>query len=141
MNSAPDPGKMDFNALPAADPEVIQALAISLTGAMTGMDASASLAVAHRTRRAVREAAFQIRDDRKRRRRIKGVALLIAAGFLTLLTPALWSGMDEIFAGEHLSDLPTMVTLTALTLFSAVVAALLASWKNHLPEREAKRNF
>jgi hypothetical protein len=136
MNPAPDSGRMDFaaqNAQPSADPELIQAL--------TGMDANASLAVAHRTRRAVREAAFQIRDDRQRRRRNKGVALLIAAGFITLLTPALWSGMDEIFAGEHLSDLPTMVTLTALTLFSAVIAALLASWKNHQSERYEKRNF
>jgi hypothetical protein len=130
MNPAPDFGRTDFaaqNAKPSADPDLIQAL--------TGMDANASLAVAHRTRRAVREAAFQIRDDRQRRRRNRGIALLCAAGLITLLTPALWSGMDEIFAGEHLSDLPTMVTLTALTLFSAVIAALLASWKNHQPER------
>jgi len=133
MNQAPHSAGTEFTAQPAADPELVHAL--------TGMDASASLAVAHRTRRAVREAAFQIRDDRKRRRRNKGVALLIAAGFITLLTPALWSGMDEIFAGEHLSDLPTMVTLTALTLFSAVIAALLASWKNHQQERSEKRNF
>ena len=103
--------------------------------ALTGLDASASLAVAQRTRRVVREAAMRMREDRQRRRRNKGLALLIAAGFITLLTPALWSGMDDIFAGEHLSDLPTMVTLTALTLFSAVVAALLASGKNHQPER------
>ena len=59
------------------------------------------------------------------------MALLVAVGFLTLLTPALWSGVDEIFAGEHLSDLPTMVTLLALTLFSAILAALIASWKGH----------
>jgi hypothetical protein len=129
MNPAPDSNRMDFSqdAQPSVDPELLQAL--------TGMDANASLAVAHRTRRAVRDAAFRIRDDRQRRRRNRGMALLIAAGFITLLTPALWSGMDEIFAGEHLSDLPTMVTLTALTLFSAVIAALLASWKNHQPER------
>ncbi len=134
MNPAPDFDRTEFsapNAEQTADPELLQAL----TGALTGMDANASLAVAHRTRRAVREAAFQIREDRQRRRRNKGVALLIAAGFITLLTPALWSGVDEIFAGEHLSDMPTMVTLTALTLFSAVIAALLASWKNHQPER------
>jgi hypothetical protein len=130
MNPAPDSGRTDFtarNTQPFADPEMVQAL--------TGMDANASLAVAHRTRRAVREAAMRMREDRQRRRRNKGLALLIAAGFITLLTPALWSGMDDIFAGEHLSDLPTMVTLTALTLFSAVVAALLASGKNHQPER------
>jgi len=129
MNPAPDSGRTDFTAqnTQPIDPELLHAL--------TGMDADASLAVAHRTRRVVREAAFQIRDDRQRRRRNRGMALLCAAGFILCLTPALWSGIDEIFAGEHLSDMPTMVTLTALTLFSAVIAALLASWKNHQPER------
>jgi hypothetical protein len=136
MNTGPDSNQRDFaraDAHPAADPELIRAL--------TGLDASASLAVAQRTRRAVREAAINLREDQKRRRRNRGMALLIAVGFLTLLTPALWSGVDDIFAGEHLSDLPTMVTLTALTLFSAIVAALLASWKNHQSVRYEKRNF
>ncbi len=109
--------------------------------ALTGLDASSSLGVAQRTRRALREAGTNLREDRKRRRRNKGLALLVAGGLFTLLTPALWSGVDEIFAGEHLSDLPTMITLLALTLFSAVVAALIASWKNHEPERFGKRNF
>ena len=136
MNTGPDFNRSAFakaDAHPAADPELIQAL--------TGLDASASLAVAQRTRRAVREAGINLREDQKRRRRNRGVALLIAVGFLTLLTPALWSGVDDIFAGEHLSDLPAMVTLTALTLFSAIVAALLASWKNHQPLRYGRRNF
>ncbi len=136
MNTGPDSNRSDFakaGAQPPPDPELVHAL--------TGLDASASLAVAQRTRRAVREAALNLREDQKRRRRNKGMALLIAVGFLTLLTPALWSGVDEIFAGEHLSDLPTMVTLTALTLFSAVIAALLASWKNHQSVRYEKRNF
>ncbi len=117
----------------AADPDLVQAL--------TGLDASASLAVAQRTRRAVREASLNIREDQKRRRRNKGIALLVAVGFLTLLTPALWSGVDDIFAGEHLSDLPTMVTLLALTLFSAILAALIASWKGHQTVRYTRRNF
>jgi hypothetical protein len=134
-NSAPGSGS-DFanaGAERTADPELVQAL--------TGLDASASLAVAQRTRRAVREASLNIREDRKRRRRNKGIALLVAVGFLTLLTPALWSGVDEIFAGEHLSDLPTMVTLLALTLFSAILAALIASWKGHQTVRYTRRNF
>lgn len=127
MIPAPDSSSTHFQPARRVDPELIQAL--------TGMDANASMAVAHRTRRAVRDAAFQIRDDRKRRRRNRGMALLIAAGFLTLLTPALWSGVDEFFAGEHISDMPAMFTMLAFTLFSAVIAALLASWKNHQPSR------
>jgi hypothetical protein len=117
----------------AANPELVKVL--------IGLDANSSLAVAQRTRRSVREAAANMRDEAQRRRRNKGFALLLVMGFLMLLTPALWSGVDEIFAGEHLSDLPTMVTLLALTLFSAVVAALIASWKGHQPLRYGRRNF
>jgi hypothetical protein len=121
------------DSLTAANPELVRAL--------SGFDASATLAVAQRTRRSVREAAANMREQAQRRRRNRGMALLLAVGFLTLLTPALWSGVDEIFAGEHLSDLPAMFTLLALTLFSAVVAALVASWKGHQPLRYGRRNF
>jgi hypothetical protein len=121
-------------------PEEFQPNAETLR-ALTGLDADASLAVAHRTRRAVRQAASDLREDSGRRRRNAGLALLGLIGFLTLLTPALWSEVDELFAGEHLSDLPTMFTLLALTLFSAVVAALIASWKSHQPLRYGRRNF
>jgi hypothetical protein len=123
----------DAHGAHSADPELV--------GALTGLDANASLAVALRTRRAVREAALNLREDQKRRQRNKGIALLVAVGFITLLTPALWSGLDELFAGEHLSDLPTMVTLLALTLFSAILAALIASWRGHQPLRYGRRNF
>ncbi len=118
---------------PASNPELLRAL--------SGLDAGATLAVAQRTRRSVREAGANMREQAQRRRRNRGMALLLAVGFLTLLTPALWSGVDEIFAGEHLSDLPAMFTLLALTLFSAVVAALVASWKGHQPLRYGRRNF
>ncbi len=126
-----NPGTDETNLNPDAD----------LVDALAGLNASASLAVAQRTRRAVREAASNLREDRARRRRNKGLALLAAVVFLTLLTPALWSGVDEIFAGEHISDLPTMFTLLALTLFSAVVAALVAGWRIHQPARSGRRNF
>jgi hypothetical protein len=112
-----------------------------LVQALAGLRADANLAIAQRTRRAVRETAEGLRENQKRRRRNRGWALLGVVGFLTLLTPALWSGVDEIFAGEHFSDLPTMVTLFGLTLFSTVVAALIASWKNHQPARDGRRNF
>jgi hypothetical protein len=82
-----------------------------------------------------------MREQAQRRRRNRGMALLLVAGFLMLLTPALWSGVDEIFAGEHFSDLSPMVTLLALMLFSAVVAALIASWKGNQPLRYGRRNF
>ncbi|AXC10882.1 hypothetical protein ACPOL_1536 [Acidisarcina polymorpha] len=127
----PEPSSKEGSEL--FDPEIVQAL--------NGLSASASLAVAQRTRRAVREAATNLREDRARRRRNKGFTLLLAVSLLTLLTPALWSGVDEIFAGEHFSDLPAMVTLFALTLFSAIIAALIASWKSHQPLRYGRRNF
>jgi len=112
-----------------------------LVRALSGLNAGTTLAVAQRTRRSVREAGANLREGAERRRKNRGMALLLAVGFLTLLTPALWSGVDEIFAGEHLSDLPAMFTLLALTLFSAVVAALVASWRGHQPLRYGRRNF
>ena len=112
-----------------------------LLQALAGFQADEDLALAQRTRRAIRDEAENLREARKRRRRHNGLALLAGLGLLTLLTPALWSGVDEIFAGEHLSDLPTMVTLGGLTLFSTIVAALIASWKNHQPVRDGRRNF
>lgn len=99
--------------------------------ALAGLDATASLAIAHRTRRAIRDRSRGLLEAAARRRRNAGFALLGFLAFLTLITPALWSGVDEFMAGEHLSDLPTMITLLALTVFCAVVAALMASWKSH----------
>jgi hypothetical protein len=121
--------------------DALSAPSSDLVRALSGLNAGTTLAVAQRTRRAVREAGANIREGAERRRKNRGMALLLAVGFLTLLTPALWSGVDEIFAGEHLSDLPAMFTLLALTLFSAVVAALVASWRGHQPLRYGRRNF
>ncbi len=129
------------DARAARPPGISSAAKADLLLALGGLNASASLAIAQRTRRAVRDAASNIREDHRRRRRNKSKALLVVIAVLTLLTPALWSGVDEFLAGEHLSDLPTMVTLLALTLFCAVVAALIASWKNHEPLRYERRNF
>jgi hypothetical protein len=131
--SADSPVTRTAGSTAAENTELIHALA--------GLDANAGLAIAQRTRRVVREETNLIREDHKRRRRNKGLALLMAMALITLLTPALWSEVDGFFAGEHLTDLTTMFTLLALMLFSAVIAALIASWKDHQPLRYGRRNF
>ena len=113
----------------------------SLVESLAGLNASPDLKIALRARRAVRNAAGNLRADRDRKRRNIGLTLMLAVGFLMLLTPALWSGVDEIFAGAHIFDLSLMTTLLALTLLSAIVAALVAGWKNQQQMRTGRRNF
>lgn len=115
------------------DPSLLQSLA--------GLNASPELGVSMRTRRAVRCTAANLLEDSRRRRRNLGLTLLLALGFLMLLTPALWNGVEEFFAGAHLFDLSLMATLLALTLLSAVVAALAAGWRNQQETRHDRRNF
>ena len=113
----------------------------ALVEALSGLNADADLTIVRKTRRAVREATEELREERRRRRRNAGLALTLLIGFVTLLTPALWNGADELFGGEHWTDLPTMTTLLGLTLFSAIVAALVAGWRNQQPVRHDRRNF
>lgn len=82
-----------------------------------------------RTRRSVMEAAHEMRAQRTRQRRQVGIALLVLAGLVVLVTPALWNGVNDLSAGEHFFDMPFMVVMLSLTLLSGVFAALLISWK------------
>lgn len=82
-----------------------------------------------RTRRSVMEAAHEMRAQRTRQRRQVGIALLALSGLVVLVTPALWSGINDLSAGEHFFDMPFMVIMLSLALLSAVFAALLLTWK------------
>ena len=48
---------------------------------------------------------------------------------LLLLAPAMWNGLEDLLAGEHILDLPALVTCLILMLFTATFAALIAVWK------------
>ncbi|HEX3986260.1 MAG TPA: hypothetical protein VHX13_06560 [Acidobacteriaceae bacterium] len=82
-----------------------------------------------RTRRSVMEAAYEMRTQRARQRRQVGIALLVFAALVVLVTPALWSAATELTSGEPFFDLPVMLVTLTLVLLSAIFAVLLVSWR------------
>jgi hypothetical protein len=106
-----------------------------LIDALSGLDAQADLAVVQRTRRAVMEAAHQMRAAETGRRRQAGIVMLAVVGLVLLLTPAVWTIADDLFNnGEHFQDTPAMTMSLVATLFSTIFAALVV----HLRDRRAR---
>ncbi|MBT9332118.1 hypothetical protein [Paracidobacterium acidisoli] len=97
------------------------------------------LDVVLRTRRAVMEAANEMKEQRIRHRRHLGIALLMMSALVVLLTPAIWSSVDDLFGGEHLFDAPAMVMSLILLLFSGVFAVLIFSWSRNDRLHNGKR--
>jgi hypothetical protein len=95
-----------------------------LIAALSGLNAHRERALSNRTRRAVHDAATDIREGRNVGRRSTAIALLTLAGFLMLLSPAIWSSIDDALGGGTLLDLPGIVAALAFTLFAAVAAVL-----------------
>jgi hypothetical protein len=92
-------------------------------------DHEANLRLTQKTRRAVRDQVISTRERRVRQRRNTGFALIGFVCLLVLLAPAIWNGLEDLFAGEHLFDLPTLVALLVLMLVPAMLAALFAVWR------------
>ena len=93
-------------------------------------DYDANLRLAQKTRRAVRDEVISTQERRARQRHNLGWALMGFGFLLLLLAPAMWSGLEDLLAGEHLFDLPALVTCLILMLFTAMFAALIAVWKS-----------
>lgn len=108
------------------EPEMADAQIVEM---LAGMNATADMAVVQRTRRAVMLAAAELREQRKRSRRNTGVVLFTIAVLAMVLTPAIWSTLDDFLGGEQWFDLPTMVMVLVLLLFSTIVAALIISFR------------
>ncbi|HZU09194.1 MAG TPA: hypothetical protein VFA02_04775 [Pseudacidobacterium sp.] len=109
------------------DPQLIDMLA--------GMNTSASTPVVQRTRRAVMQAASELREQRRRNRRNIAIVSLVFIALSALLTPAIWSTIDDYFGGEQIFGLSEMITVLALVLFSAVLGVLLISFRDQAPLR------
>jgi hypothetical protein len=92
-----------------------------------------------RTRRSVMEAAHEMRAQRTRQRRQVGIALLVLTGLVVLVTPAIWTGVSDLTAGEHFFDMPFMVEVLSLAMLSAVFAVCLLSWKRGSPSARDDR--
>jgi cytochrome bd-type quinol oxidase subunit 2 len=111
----------DFQNQQVSDPQIVEMLA--------GMNASADMQVVQRTRRAVMQAAAELREQKRRTRRNLAVVLLTIAVLAMVLTPAIWSTVDDFLGGEQWFELPGMVMVLVLLLFSTIVAALIIGFK------------
>jgi hypothetical protein len=125
MNTSAINGHLDPIVPPAPlERESTQPGSADLLAALNGLDAQRDRALTNRTRRAVNDAATDLREGRNLGRRSSAIALVTLAGFLMLLTPAIWSSIDDMFGGGTLLDLPGIVGALAFTLFAAVAAVL-----------------
>jgi hypothetical protein len=104
-------------------------------------DYDANLRLAQKTRRAVRDEVISSQERRVRQLRVMGVALLGFLCLMVLLAPAIWNGMEDVLAGEHILDLPAQVALLSLMLFPAMLAALIAFWKGKQDVEYDRRGF
>jgi len=104
-------------------------------------DYDANLRLAQKTRRAVRDEVISTQERRVRQLRVMGVALTGFLCLMVLLAPAIWNGMEEILAGEHILDLPAQVALISFMLFPAMLAALIAFWKGKQDVELDRRGF
>ncbi|MFZ0274462.1 MAG: hypothetical protein WB524_17665 [Acidobacteriaceae bacterium] len=83
-----------------------------------------------RTRRSVMEAAFNLEEQRMRKRRHAGIALLAMGTLIVLIAPALWLAVTDLTAGEHFFELPVMMLTLFLVFLSAIFAVLLITWRD-----------
>ncbi len=99
--------------------------------ALDNLNCEASLARVQRTRRAIRDAAIGLQEQRARQRRNVGCALATVLCMLILLAPAIWNSVEDFMGGEHFTDFPLQTALFLLLLFPAMIAALIAVWRGH----------
>ena len=110
-----------------SDPQIIEMLA--------GMNANADMLVVQRTRRAVMEAAAELREQKRRNRRSVAIVTLTVTVLGMLLTPAIWSSVEDFLAGGDLFELHSMVMVLSALLFSTVLSALIVGLRSqqHMP--------
>jgi hypothetical protein len=65
---------------------------------------------------------------------------MFSVGVLVLITPVIWSSVDSFIDEGHFGDLGPQVTFFIVILFPALLAALIAAWRNGLDDRHGRRN-
>ena len=105
------------------------------------LDGDANRRVTQKTRRAVRDAVITTQEKRSRQRRNLGFAILGFVSMLVLLGPAIWNAVEEFLGEEPLFDLPTQITFLIAMLFLAMLAALIAVWKEQHNVQHDRRGF
>jgi len=115
----------------SAEPEAGQG---ELLSALAGVQAARDGIVAHRTRRVVLASLGQMREQQARRKRGRAVALASFLLVILALGPFVWRVVDDLFGGEHVSDIPTEFSLLICVFCSAILAAVLvAGWARRQP--------
>ena len=112
----------------------------SLVEALAGLRSDEHQDIVQKTRRAVRGSVLDSLARKQNRKRNAGVAILVAGIILLLLSPAIWSGIDDLVSGEYIADVTPMMTFLVVVFFSAVLAALVAGWKNSGNMRDGNRH-
>jgi hypothetical protein len=92
-------------------------------------DHEANLAVAQKTRRAVRDAVISTQEIRARQRRNLGFAIMGFVLMLVLLAPAIWNSMEDLLGEERLFDMPTQIAFLIAMLLLTSLATLIAVWR------------
>lgn len=109
--------------------DVVDGDSTDLLSALAGNQAGRERTVAYRTRRVVSTSLGVMKDQKAGRKRNRSLALaaILVVGFA--LGPLVWRVADDMFEGEHISDLAPQIGLLVCILCSALVAAaLVAGW-------------
>jgi len=114
------------------DPNLLRSLA--------GLDADEERSTAQTARRRVAGKMLSVREQKEITRRKRGIAIMASVGVLVLITPVIWSSVDCVIGEGHFGDLGPQVTFFIVILFPALLAALIAAWRNGLDDRHGKRH-
>lgn len=120
------------NCEPTPDPNLLRSLA--------GLDADEERSTAQTARRRVVGKVLSVREQKTTTRRKRAIAIMASVGVLVLISPVIWSSVDSYIGEGHFGDLGPQVTFFIVILFPALLAALIAAWRNGLDDRHGKRN-
>lgn len=110
---------------PEADRDLLSALA--------GHQADRECAVAQHTRRVVMTSLGVMREQKAGRKQVRSVALAAALIVVLLVVgPTAWWIVEDVVAGNNLSDIVCQFGLVIFVLCPAILAAtLLVGWAHH----------
>lgn len=114
---------------PAVAAEPAEKCKCDLLAALAGHEANRECAAAYRTRRVVLASLGVMEEQKASRRRHRAIALAALLLMAMALGPFLWRLSDELFEGEHITDVAAQFALWACILSPAILAAaLVAGW-------------